>query len=233
MSPERDHLHDCNSNAQTLHNSVKRVVEQGADVQEQVKQITLHHIRSGQLDTASLQDLARAVVNGALAGARQAIRPAAANTEITRQHLQEAVTGLDMALAKIAEASKLAIQEATGNAQRFSREELLKTQEDMQALENLFVETLQESARGLKDVGSQILTDMATHARNSGSAVGQQMQDTLNVIGRNLLESGNLHVQTGWRLAQATSDLLYQISAGVIRGIADQVETKPISHKDK
>jgi hypothetical protein len=148
----------------------------------------------------------------------------AAQTEITRARLKQAVAGLDTALAQFAEASKLAIEEAAGRAQTFSSEDLARARTDLESLEAMFLETLQVSASGVKDAAGEIFYDLAAHTHIHGSTVGRQLKETLAVITHQLGAVGQTQVGAGLHLAQATSDLLRQIAAGVLTGLADHVK---------
>lgn len=222
MPNENEQPKAINSDVAQLQADVRRVVEGGLNVQEQVRQLTLRKMSAGQFDLASLREMVQAVINGARAG----VQPAEAKAELTRSHLQQVIAGLDAALAQLAQASKLALQEAAGRAQAFSRDDLARAHADLQGLESLLLDTLQASAASAKDVASQILSDLATHVRHSGSAVGAQLQDTLGIINQQLAEVGRSQLQAGLHLAQAT-DLLRQLTAGVLIGLADRVKPGP------
>jgi len=208
----------------TLEAEVRSAVEQGHDVQEMVRQLTLRKISARSLDIESLRQIASAVLSGARAGAQKELHQSAAQTEITRARLKQAVAGLDAALAQFAEASKLALEEAAARAQTFSREDLARARTDLESLEEMFLETLQNSASGGKDVAGEILHDLAAHGRTNGSAVGTQLKETLAVITHQLGTAGRTQVIAGLHLAQATSNLLRQIAAGVLTGLADHVK---------
>ncbi len=212
------------NNTASLEAEVRNAVEQGHDVQEMVRQLTLHKISARSLDIESLRQIASAVLNGARAGAQKELHQSAAQNEITRERLKQAVSGLDAALAQFAEVSKLALEEAAGRAQTFSSEDLSRARTDLESLEAMFLETLQSSTSGAKDVTGEILHDLAAHARTYGSAVGAQLKETLAVITHQLGAAGRLQVVTGLHLAQATSDLLRKIAAGVLTGLADRVK---------
>lgn len=207
-----------------LEAEVRSAVEQGHDVQEMVRKLTLHTISARSLDIESLRQIASAVLNGARAGAQKELHQSAAQNEITRERLKQAVSGLDAALAQFAEASKLALEEAAGRAQTFSSEDLARARTDLESLEAMFLETLQSSTSGAKDVAGEILYDLAAHVRTYGSAVGAQLKETLAVIAHHLGAAGRLQVVSGLHLAQATSDLLRKVAAGVLIGLADRVK---------
>jgi hypothetical protein len=95
----------------------------------------------------------------------------------------------------------------------------------------MFLETLQNSATSAKDAAGEILHGLAAHSRTHGSAVGTQMKETLTVIARELGTAGRAQVGVGLHLAKNTSDLLRQIAAGMLNGLADHV--KPSRSNDK
>jgi len=222
---------DNSSDIVTLEAEVHSAVEQGHDVQETVRQLTLRKISARSLDIESLRQIASAVLRGARSGAQKELSLSAGQTENARVQLKQAVTGLDVALAQFAEASKLAVQEAAGRAQEFSSVDLSRARADLEALEAMFMETLQTSASGTKDVAGDILHDLAAHSRTQGSAVGAQLKDTLTVITHQVGVTGRTQVAAGLHLAKATSDLVRQIAAGVLTGVADHV--KPSHSKNK
>ena len=209
------------NDAAMLEAEVRNAVEQGHDVQKIVRQLTLRKISARSLDIESLRQITRAMLSGARAGAQKELQHSVAQTDITRVHLKRAVAGLDAALAQLAEASKLALEEAAARAQAFSREDLTRARFDLESLEAMFLETMQASALGVKDVAQEILYDLVMHTRIHGSAVGRQLRKTLPVIAQQLDAAGRTQVVTGLHLAQATSDLLRQIAAGVLTGVAD------------
>lgn len=222
---------DNTNNISTLEAEVRDAVEQGHDVQETVRQLTLRKISARSLDIESMRQISRAVVRGARAGAQKELNKSVAQAGIAKSQLKQAITGLDVALAQFAEATKLALEEAAGRAQRYSREDLSRTRADLEALEKIFLETLQDSASSSKDAAGDILHDLAAHSRTHGSAVGAQLKETLSVITHQLGRVGHDQIETGLHLAKATSDLLRQIAAGVLTGLADHV--KPGNSKNK
>ncbi len=222
---------DNSNDTDTLEAEVRSAVEQGKDVQEMVRQLTLRKISARSLDLESLRQIAGAVLRGARAGAQRELHQSVAQTETARAQLKQAVTGLDVALAQFAAASRLAVEEATTRAQKFSSEDLTRAHADLQALETMFLDTLQTSASSAKDAAGEILHDLAAHSRTHGSAVGAQIKESLAVITHQLGAAGRTQVVAGLHLAQATSDLLRQIASGVLTGLADHV--KPAPSKDK
>jgi hypothetical protein len=210
-----------------LQSQVREAVETGKNIQDLVRDLTLRQVSAHTLNLDSLRQITEAVVKGARAGVEQQLQASAQQTELAKTSLHQAVSGLDTALAQIANASKLALQEAASRAQTFSNQDLSRAKSDMESLEKMFVETLQTSANAAKDSASQILGDLAKHAQVNGSAVGAQLRDTLTVMTEQMTVVGKAQIQTGLQLAQVTSDLLRQMAAGMLTGVADHLKTPP------
>ncbi len=223
MQNETANTNDESNDNAAFETEVRTAVEQGQNVQEMVRQLTLRKISARSLEIESLRKIAGAVLRGAKAGAQQQLDQSASQTETARAQLKQAVAGLDAALAQLAEASKLAVEEASSRAHQYSSEDLTHTLSELGKLEAMFLETLQTSAGSTRDAASDILHDLAAHTRTHGSAVGSQLKETLSVITHQLSLAGRTQVVAGLHLAQATSDLLRQITAGVLTGIADHV----------
>ncbi len=207
-----------------LEAEVRNAVEQGHDVQEKVRQLTLRMITERSFDIKSLQQTAGAVLRGARAGVQKEMQQTSAQTQVAQARLKQAVNGLDVALAQLAEAAKLAVQEATSRAQKYTNEDLDLARSDLKMLESMFIETLQKSASDAMDTTGVILKDLASHARTHGSAVGKQIKETLDVIAHQISAAGRAQVGASLHLARNTSDLLRKIAAGVLSGLADHVK---------
>ncbi|MBI3480408.1 MAG: hypothetical protein HY016_08655 [Nitrosomonadales bacterium] len=214
---------ETSSDTSILEAEVRKVVEEGHDIQENIRKLTLNIIRSRSFDIQSLQQTATAVLRGAQAGVQHELQKTSAQTHIARDHLKQAVTGLDVALAQFAEAAKLAVEEAASRAQKYSNEDLKLARADLASLEAMFLGTLQSAASATKDAAGDILRDLTAHTRTHGSAVGAQMKETLAVFTHQLGATGRAQVGVGMHLAKNTSDLLRQIAAGVLTGLADHV----------
>lgn len=214
-----------------LEAEVRKAVEDGFDVQERVRKITLGIMRARSFEIKSLQEATMAVLKGARAGVQRDLHQSSEKSRTALNNLKQAVTGLDVALAQFAEAAMLAVEEATGRAQRYSSEDLKRAKEDLEKLEKMFQDSLQASATATKDAAGDIIRDFASHARLQGSAVGRQMKETVASIARQLGSASSAQAGIGLHLARNTSDLMRQIAAGVLNGLADHV--RPAKHDDK
>jgi len=224
---------EAGKDTSTLEAEVSNAVEQGENVQEKVRKLTLRVISSRSLDIKSVRQTADAVMRGARAGVQKELQRSSAQTDIAREHLKQAVAGLDVALAQFAEAAKLTVEEAAGKAKKYSGDDLKRAKADLENLEKMFVDTLQSSASTARNAAEEILKDLAAHARTHGSAVGRQMKDTLSVFAHHIGSAGRAQVDAGLHLARNTADLVRQIAAGMLSGLAEHIQPGSAKDKDK
>lgn len=189
--------------------AVKTAVAAGEDIYSQIHDITLKALTEQELDLGNIKKVAQAVGKGISEGIGNQVR--------TKEIIQESASALDDALAKAAEASKLAIEEAASRVDEFSHEDLRQAAENLKSLEELFIDTMQEIAKNGNEVVVTTTQDLITHVRQSGSAVGEQGLQSL----QKLPQLGKNAALTS---ASATASALATIGSGILAGIADGLQ---------
>lgn len=204
---------------QDVTDAVRAAVKSGADVHQQIKDITLKALTKGQLDTENIKNVTEAVGKGIDEGI-------AGQDEHAKEVFKHAATALDDALAIAAEASKLAIEEAAAKVADYSQHDFNDAIKDIQDMEGLFFDTLGKVAKGGNQVIAGIVNDFIDHTRQSGTAVGKQalialdaLQDLPN-IGAGIIVSSTF----------ATASALAEIGSGILSGIAESLQS---SHSKK
>lgn len=203
---------------------IREAVAHGTNVQEAVRRLTLEALSAHNLNLDSIRSIMQAVVQGARDGIAPQLEQTTNATLAAQVRLKEAVNGLDAALAQFAEASRLALEEAAGRAQQFSSSDLARTRADLEALEALFVETLQNSSAAAKGFASETLHELGEHARRTSTAVGEQVKTTLASFSQQMSAATHAQLASGVELARATSDMVRQIAAGMLSGLADRIK---------
>lgn len=212
------------SDIETLEVEIREAVAQGSHVQETVHRLTLKAMNAQHIDLESLRRIIIAVMQGVHSGAEQRLQQVTNQTLAAKSQITEAISGLDSALAGFAEASKLAVEEAAGQAKKFSEQELTRTRSDLEGLESLFLDTLHHTATTAQGLVADILHDLSRHAKNNGTVVGSQLQETLAIFKQQITSVGHAQMETGATLAHTTADFIGKIASGVIAGINDQVK---------
>jgi len=206
------------ADATRIRDEVRRALDQGRGIQKAVRDITLKALTRGELDQDAIRKVTGKVV--------KAVQEAATVQGVRAKEVwAEAVAGVDEALAHAAQALKLSIDEATGRAEKFSREDLAKARSSLKNLEGDFLDTLRETARASRSTVSAILDDLIKHAQGSGTAVGRQLQQMGGLSGR-MAEAGRAQFEAGMHAAISSTAMTARIASGVLAGIAESLDTK-------
>ncbi len=209
-------------NLRELRKNVQEAVEKNEDVQAAVRDITLKALGEGELDRERIKSVAEAVMQGA----GDAV---ARESQQMKESLGEAAAGLEQALIQAADAFRLAIEEAIGRVSEFSSTELKRSLNDLDSLEDIFVETLQRTAKSSGETVRTIAEDMATHARNSGTSVGQHVARNIERLQNRLRELGADTAEAG----EEAANRIGKIARGILAGIGETLLTIAEGKKDQ
>jgi hypothetical protein len=214
-----------------LESRVRQVVTEGKDVQAAVHKLTLDAMNHHALTLESIGRIMQAVVQGTREGVQEELDKTKAQASVAQARMKEAVSGLDAALTQFAAATKLAVEEAVSKAQKFSSQDLAKTRADLESLEELFLETMKTSAEATHGLASDMLADMVSHARRTGTAVGEQIKTTLETLTQQMTAISKAQMETGMQLAQTTADMMRKAAVGMLTGMVDRVKHGAASSK--
>ena len=207
-----------------LEEDVRNSIAGGGNVQEEVRDLTVKALSKQKRDTESLRHVIASVLKGVDEGMQQKIQQTSASGQTIMEPVREAVAGLDSALAHLAATSKLALEEAAGRAQKFSNEDLRRVRTDLESMETLFLDTLERSASATQDLIRETLSDLATHARRNGTAVGSQLKDTLTAFSQQMTAVGQTQLEAGVELTHAITNLMREAASDALAGIAERVK---------
>lgn len=218
-----DTTESVTTDTSVLEDEVRNTMARGDNVQQTVRDLTVKAL-SRKHDPESLRRIMRSVTEGVRQGAQQRLEHTAASPHTVLASVSDALAGLDAALAKLMETSKLALEEAAGRAQKFSDEDLTRVRAELESVESLFLETVRSSASAAQTAISEVLHDFVVHAKRNGTAVGSQLKHTLASFNAEIVSAGQTRLEAGIHLTHAISDLMRQVAAGVLTGIAERVK---------
>lgn len=211
-------------NLTELENQVRETLEQGEDIQELVRQLTLRKMGEVALDLSSLKRIAEATIRGAKVGvAKEMVQPTS-QAEVTRKRLTEAVSGLDSAMGQFALATRLALEEAAGRALVNSAEELARLGGDLANLDVMLLEILRNAATSAQGASREILQELAQHLSTQGTFAGAQAKETLSVLAHQAGKTSQTHLQAGLHLTQGTVGFLRKFAAGALDGLSERIK---------
>lgn len=197
--------------------SVQEAVESEEAIREKVRRLTMEALAEGKLDAGQVKTIVETVMQAASVAIET-------HGSRARQALEEAVKGLEEGLVKAAEASKLALEEAASRADEFTEQEVKSAFDQLVELEKLYLDTLAEVAKKGGAQASEILADLARHARDSGTTIGEYLAEVMQTLPRKLQEAGQWGFKAGLETARTTGARLAAITSGFLAGIADALD---------
>lgn len=204
---------------QSTKNAARDAVTQNKDIQNEIRQIVVQAIREGDLQPDSIKQ----TLNDILEGALEAMN---AKSSIDKESLKQVIDGMDLGLSQVAEASKLAIEEASGNIKDFTNHDLKRALNDLKDLEILFFDTLSDAAQKGTDSAHETIKELLRHAKNTGSSVGNAVEEILSGLHRAFSQSGRLNNIEAANIAKSGGATMARIVSGFLAGIADTLEGK-------
>lgn len=208
-----------NANLNNEAKEAKTAIEHGENIRDAVRNITLAALKKGRLDAREIKRVVRSVMRGATLGASKV------GTQ-SQQALSDAVAGIDEALAKSAEASKLAIEEAAGRLRDYGKRDLERAFNDMHTLEGMFLDTLKEVADQSAGEAREILHGLLRHARDSGTKAGETAKSAIAALEKKFGRTLREVAATGADIALSTSSNLAEAASGFLAGIAEALDTQ-------
>ena len=204
--------------SESVKNAAQTATERSESIRKDVHDITLRALSHGRLDVKRVTEVVRAVMEGASIGAQ-------AKGEQLEVALKEAMGGLDEALAKSAEASKLAIEETAGHVKDFGSHDLKQAVENLQSLEELFVDTVQDVAKGTNHLARGVLGDLVSHARQSGTSAGRTAYEAATSLNQQLAHTVKDTASAGAHATLEVTAHIASAAAGILEGIADSLHS--------
>ena len=189
------------------------------NIQEQIKNITLTALSERQLDKDNIKQVVSAVLQGVTEGVGD-------SAERMKPQFKEALSGIDSALSKSAIAAKLATEEAAGKVENFAKQDVKQAMEQMESLEDLFIDTVNTVASQSNKLASSALTELADHFKNSGTESGKEALEAVNSLKSLFLETGKGSIDELASATQTAGNQFAQIASGILSGMAEAVKPK-------
>lgn len=188
-------------------------------LRERVRTLVTQALVARQADPAAVKEVLRAAVSGIDVGLNR-------RGEQAGEALREAVKGLDEAVARSAYAVKLALEEAWSKGDTNTVDETREAMASVQDLEQDLLSTLKQTADGSQRWLQVEFSDLAAHLGRTGTDTGAQVRDVMQQLGSRV---GNVARETGadaMAAASTTGSRLREVTAGILRGLADAIDAR-------
>lgn len=200
---------------EVLKQMTAQAVEQGENLRSAVRDVTLRALQSRELSLAQIKQVVKKVTEGVNLGAMQSgLDPEDA--------FEQAFAGMDDALLKAVEASRVAISQITGDRE-FRDSNLKKALGELERLEDEFIETVKKASSG---AGAQFKSQWAgvlDDRMEAGTATGQQAMAMIEQYGDQIRAAARVQREAGFKAAHALAQNFYTLASGVLIGMSEAI----------
>lgn len=189
------------------------------DIHDKVRDLTLRALQSRRLEAEEIREVVRAVAEGVSLGADR-------RAHEVKQALSSALSGLDEAMSKTAQAFHLAFQELVSTGKDFTDQDLKRALDDLKITELALLDTLGQVADAAGSKARQELKDAVEHARRSGADSGASIRAILGELGSRLSASLHEGGASGQKAAYTLSSRLAAMASGILAGMAETLRDR-------
>jgi hypothetical protein len=195
------------------------VVEKGKDLRAQVRNITLRALSRRSLSLGEVGGVVRAVTEGVSLGLGRR------GGEV-KDAAREALGGLDEALKKLAEVTRLTLQQVTSQGREFHAQDLKPALDEMKRLEETFLSTVSQVTSAAGGRIKEEFQAFVSHGRRAGTDSGRVMADSVADFNKRFFSTVKEGVRDGAGAAGELKQRLGEVGSGILSGMADALHEK-------
>lgn len=200
-----------------------QTVKQGENLRTAVRELTLQALTSRELTLAQIKHVVSNVTEGINLGAAE-------KKTDPQKVVSEALAGMDDAVLKAAEASRVAL-EHFGAGKDFEQSQLKQALNDLEKMEDEFLSSIKQASSGateqLRSQWARVLKD----AKMSGTGTGEQVTETMEAFGKRMQQSMRESRTAGFKMAHLMSQNFATLASGVLIGLSEALQQKGASKK--
>ncbi len=193
-----------------------QAVAQGEGLRTTVRDLTLRALQSRELSLNQIKSVVKSVTEGVNIGALQGKLD-------TDKAFGQAFAGMDDALLKAVEASRIALAQVTGGRE-FRDSNLKKALAEIERLEDEFIDTVKKAAAG---AGAQVKSQWAgvlADKMEAGTATGQQVMSMMEQYGDQVRAAARAQREAGLKAAHALAQNFGALASGVLIGLSEALK---------
>jgi len=188
---------------ETVKQAVKRVIDSGKDVEETVAKITRDATKKALAEAHFSADRIKKVSHTVISAAVETAGEADTNI---REVASGAVRGTREGVTSAVESTKETLSVAGAKTKSFVTEDLAQTKEDLEAVGDLFLETIRGVAGRSGKVAGDVLTEIADQTRKIPSILKEKAGEAAEAVSNRLKELGK---DTFGKAAQLTEETVH------------------------
>jgi hypothetical protein len=193
-----------------------QAVSQGESLRSTVRDLTLQALQSRELSLAQIKSVIGSVAEGVNLGAIQGQLD-------TDKVFSQALAGMDDALLKVVEASRIALHQITGERE-FRDSKLKKSLDDLERLEDEFLATVKKATSGAGAPFKSQWSGALQESMSAGTATGAQVVAMMDQYGDQVRKAARAQRDAGFRAVHALAQNFATLASGVLIGLTEAMQ---------
>jgi hypothetical protein len=193
-----------------------QAVAQGEGLRSTVRDLTLQALSTRELSLGQIKSVIKSVTQGVNLGALQGKVEA-------DEVFEQALGGMDDALLKVVEASRLALHQITGEKE-FRDSALKKALNDLEKLEDEFLATVKKATTGAGMPFKSEWSGLLDEQMSAGTATGQQVMAMVEQYGGQIQKAARAQRDASLRTAHALAQNFATLVSGVLIGMTEAMQ---------
>jgi hypothetical protein len=199
--------------------ATRESVRAGVDIRARIHDVTLLALRSRRFDRHGMRDVVQAVTSGMALGAEE-------SRADLRQALAEAFRGMDEAITRSADASRVALRQLVVTGRELSDNDVKQALAQMKRLEDDFLSTVAHVAEAAGEKVRPELTHLLDTARQNGTDAGRVAASTVTELTQRFSAASLDLALASVEVATEVGSRFALLASGILGGIADAL-TEP------
>lgn len=194
-------------------------VKHSENLRESVRDITLKAFKTRELNLEQIKSVLHSVTEGVTLGA--------ASPKInTEKALTDAMHGMDDALRKAVQASRLALEQFNSQGKEFSDTHVKTAMHEMKRLEDEFFSTVKKASAGSGGQMKSAWGDVLKHFKLAGTDAGHDAMDTLEDFTNRMNMTMHETRMAGLKAAETFSHNFSTLASGILIGLSEAMDHK-------
>ncbi len=213
--------------ADEIRKAASESVRAGVDIRARIHDVTLLALRSRRFDRHGMRDVVQAVTGGMALGAEE-------SRADLRKSLAEAFRGMDEAITRSADASRVALRQLVVTGRDLSETDIRQALANIKRLEDDFLSTAGRAAEAASEKVRPELERLLDTARQNGTDSGRIAASTMTELTQRFSIASLEVALAGVEVVTEMGSRFAQLASGILGGIADALtEPRPDKPPDR
>lgn len=197
-------------------------VRQSDNVRGRVRELTLKGLQARELSLAGIQQVVRSVASGVNLGA------AAGKVDLDKT-LADAFAGMDEAVLKAVEASRVAIDRLSSQGADFEQSRMKKSLADLERMEEAFLKSIRQASAGATGRVSERWSGIIERTGVSGTLAGAAVSALMADVGSKLRAQLRSNRESTFKAAHLLSQNFGILASGILIGLAEGLRQSSVA----